>query len=84
MVVVDLASASTAPAAIQRILSAVHHEAGERWRDGVARLLAPLRPGSFTLTASTDATGSTLAMVRSPGVRIEPASTCCARYQMRR
>ena len=57
VVVVDLASASTAPAAAQRILTAVHREIGTRWRDVAARLLARMRPGTVSLTTSADAAG---------------------------
>jgi hypothetical protein len=56
-VIVDLASASTAPAAAQRILAAVHREVGARWPDGVTRLLGRLRPGTFTLTGAADVAG---------------------------
>ncbi len=57
VVVVDLAVASTAPAAAQRILAAVHRELGTRWRDSASRLLARLRPGAFSLQTSTDSLG---------------------------
>ena len=57
VVVVDLAVASTAPAAAQRILAAVHGALGTRWRDSASRLLARLRPGAFSLQTSTDALG---------------------------
>ena len=57
IVVVDLAVASTAPAAAQRILAAVNRELGTRWRDSASRLLARLRPGAFSLQAGTDALG---------------------------
>ncbi len=70
--IVDLASASSAPAAAQRILAAVHREIGERWRDVATRLLARLRPGSFTLTGATDATGQ-------PSVSFQVSPTVDAR-----
>lgn len=57
VVVVDLAVATTAPAAAQRILAAVHRELGTRWKDLATRLLARLRPGAFSLQAATDAHG---------------------------
>ena len=57
VIVVDLAVATTAAAAAQRILTAVHRELGHRWRDRASRLLSRLRPGAFSLQASTDAAG---------------------------
>lgn len=57
VVVVDLAVASTAPVAAQRILAAVHRELGTRWKDLATRLLSRLRPGAFSLQATTDAQG---------------------------
>ena len=57
VVIVDLAAAPTASAAAQRILSAVQRELGTRWRDLANGLLKRLRPGAFSLQASTDAVG---------------------------
>ncbi len=57
VIIVDLAVATTASAAAQRILTALHRELGHRWRDRASRLLARLRPGAFSMQASTDATG---------------------------
>ncbi len=74
IVVVDLAAAPTAPAAAQRILSAVHRELGTRWRDSAARLLARLRPGAFSLEAGTDALGQpSLTFQLAPTVAAEDA-----------
>ena len=56
--IVDLGVASTAPIAAQRILAAVHRELGRRWQDHTTRLLARLRPGAFSLQATTDAQGT--------------------------
>jgi hypothetical protein len=55
--VVDLAKASSAAAAAQRILAAVHDAVGRRWRDTATALLHRLRPGTFTVTGSLDAAG---------------------------
>ncbi len=57
VVIVDLAVASTAPAAAQRILSAVNRELGTRWQDSAIRLLGRLRPGAFSLQAGVDSQG---------------------------
>lgn len=57
VVIVDLAVASTAPAAAQRILTAVNRELGIRWQDSATRLLARLRPGAFSLQAGVDPSG---------------------------
>ena len=55
--VVDLAKASSAAAAAQRILAAVHDAVGQRWVDLATGLLRRLRPGSFSVTGGVDATG---------------------------
>ena len=55
--VVDLASATSAAAAAQRVLSAVHREIGERWRDLALRLASRLRPGVISISSSTDERG---------------------------
>ena len=46
-----------APAAAQRILTAVNRELGIRWQDSATRLLARLRPGAFSLQAGVDPSG---------------------------
>lgn len=74
VVVVDLAIASSATAAAQRILAAVQQELGRRWQETAARLLTRLRPGTFTLKASTDAAGQpTLTFQVAPDVAPQDA-----------
>lgn len=57
VVVVDLAVAATAPAAAQRLLTAVHRELGQRWKDLATGLLGRLRPGTFSLQGGVDTQG---------------------------
>lgn len=76
VVVVDLGVAPTAAAAAQRILTAVHHELGTSVKDLGVRLLQRLRPGSFSLQASADATGQpTLSFQISPAVAPKDSET---------
>lgn len=56
--VVDLAKVTSAEAAVQRVLGAVHKEIGARWRDTAMSLIQRLRPGTVSLSGGLDATGS--------------------------
>jgi hypothetical protein len=55
--IVDLATATSATAAAQRVLAAVHREIGERWRDMLTRIVARLK-GTVSITPSVDAQGN--------------------------
>jgi hypothetical protein len=58
MAVVDLAKVTSAEAAAQRVLSAVHKAIGTRWRDTAMALVARMRPGAVSVTGGLDALGS--------------------------
>ena len=69
--IVDLATATSASAAAQRVLGAVHREIGERWRDLLTRAVARLR-GTVTVTPSIDTQGNmSMAFSVTPGVADE-------------
>jgi hypothetical protein len=55
--VVDLGKVTSAEAAAQRVLSAVHKTIGTRWRDAAMSLVNRMRPGSVSLSGGVDAQG---------------------------
>ena len=55
--IIDLAKVTSAEAAAQKVLSAVHTEIGRRWTDTAVGLIKRLRAGSISLTGGVDATG---------------------------
>lgn len=55
--IIDLAKVTSAEAAAQKVLSAVHSEIGRRWTDTALGLIKRLRAGSVSLTGGVDATG---------------------------
>lgn len=71
VVIVDLATATSATAAAQRVLAAVHREIGERWRDLLTRVVARLR-GTVSFTPSVDAQGNmSVSFAVTPGITDE-------------
>jgi len=55
--IIDLAKVTSAEAAAQKVLSAVHTEIGRRWTDTALDLIKRLRAGSISLTGGVDANG---------------------------
>lgn len=68
--VVDLAKVVTPESAAQRILASVHAAIGRRMKDVALALIGRMRPGTISVSASTDAAGAP-----SVSFSVSPAST---------